>query len=297
MNVSISHVGFSDESNWNIGRSRSLGLVTVPVAYLDQIERKLWQILEGSGVSEFKWKKLGGAKGRFAAMKMCKLAIDEVNSGHMRIDVLIWDIQDSRHNVQGRDDIENLQRMYYHLFRNVLRTRWPDEAIWRLIPDEHTAIEWETIKDYLDDASERIIVEHSLMTKGTFRFRLLQEFSLEEVVPGKSSEQPLIQLADLFAGLAVFSREKFNEYQTWQRNYTSQAAIFDDTSDRVGSSYSSKERFKVLRFLNDECKKRKLGVSLESKKGLWTPDPRRPINFWLYVPQHSDDKAPVKRRR
>ncbi len=38
MNVGISHVGFADESNWNTGRFRSLGLVTAPFEYVEELE-------------------------------------------------------------------------------------------------------------------------------------------------------------------------------------------------------------------------------------------------------------------
>jgi hypothetical protein len=27
---------------------------------------------------------------------------------------------------------------------------------------------------------------------------------------------------------------------------------------------------------------------------LWTPKCSNPVNFWLYVPQHDLDKAPIK---
>jgi len=36
--IQITHVGFSDESNWNVGRFRSLGLITTPLCYLEEIE-------------------------------------------------------------------------------------------------------------------------------------------------------------------------------------------------------------------------------------------------------------------
>ena len=213
--MTVTHVGFSDESNWNTGRFRSLGLVTAPLEYLDGLARELRHLLEESDMAEFKWKKLDGAKERFTAQKMCKCTVDKACAMQLRVDVLVWDIQDSRHSVHGRDDIANLQRMYYHLFRNVLRARWPNDAVWRLYPDEHTAMDWETVKDCLDAVSTRIELERSLLTGGDFRFRLKRDFGIEEITPGNSREHPLLQLADLFAGLAVFSRDKYDGYQGW----------------------------------------------------------------------------------
>jgi len=293
----VSHVGFADESHWNTGRFRSLGLVTTPVDCVDSLEAKLHRLLEESGVREFKWKKLNGAKERFVAIKMCEFAVDVACTGKLRVDVLVWDIQDSRHDVQGRDDLANLQRMYYHLFRNVLRARWPNDAIWRLHPDEHTAMNWKTVRDCLENVSMAVQVERSLFTGGQFRIRLRQEFGIEEIQPLPSDQHPLLQLADLFAGLAVFSRDKYKEYQKWLRASSPQPSMLDEPHDSINPSRASQERFRVLKKFDEVCKKRRLGVSLKTKQGLWTPEPRNPINFWLYEPQHPEDKAPQKGKK
>jgi len=165
----ITHVGFGDESNWNTGRFRSLVLVTTAADHLEDVEDRARKLLEESSVSELKWKKLAGAKERFAANKMCKLAVEEACARQLRVDVLVWDIEDSRHNVPKRDDIANLQRMYYHLFRNVLRARWPHSAVWRLHPDEHTAMDWATVQDYLENVATTPEVDRSLFAKGGFQ--------------------------------------------------------------------------------------------------------------------------------
>lgn len=293
----VTHVGFSDESNWNKGRFRSLGLVTLPLGVLDQLEKELQRLLKESGVNEFKWKNLTGAKERFAADKMCRFAIDKASAGKLRVDVLVWDIQDSRHEVRGRDDVANLQRMYYHLFRNVLRSRWPNDAVWGLYPDEHTAMDWETVKDCLDARSANIEIEQSLFTRSTFRTRLEREFSIEEINASKSGEHVLLQLADLFAGLAVFSKDKYDDYQSWLKAASPQQLLFKEDAEVPNPSLSSKERFPVLKAFYEACKQRKLGVSLRKKCGLWTPDPKKPINFWLYEPQHPEDKAPSKNQQ
>jgi hypothetical protein len=54
------------------------------------------------------------------------------------------------------------------------------------------------------------------------------------------------------------------------------------------------ERFQVLYEFDGGCKNRKMGVSLKTFGGLKTLDPRRPINFWWYEPQHEMDKAPTR---
>ncbi len=295
MNVDISHVGFADESNWNKGRFRSLGLVTTPLGYIEDLEKQAKEILQESGIREFKWKNLRGARERFVAEKLCRFAIEYARNGYIRVDVLIWDIEDSRHRISGRDDIANLGRMYYHLFRNVMRARWPDHAVWKLHPDEHTAMDWGVLQECLENKSITIEVDRSLFTGGQFRFRLRQEFGIKEIKPVSSEKHILLQIADLFAGLGAFSYEKFNEYQTWLKEQSPQLPLLSETIEFVKLTKKMKERFVVLKKFDELCKRYKMGVSLRTYRGLRTLNPENPLNFWLYEPQHPEDKAPTKR--
>ncbi|MDW8411844.1 MAG: DUF3800 domain-containing protein [Acidobacteriota bacterium] len=208
---------------------------------------------------------------------------------------MIWDIEDSRHKLIGRDNIANLQRMYYHLFRNVLRLRWPDYAVWRLHPDEHTALNWKTVQDYLELVSTRVEPDPSLFPDDISQMRLLTEFSVKEILSVVSSEHPLLQLADLFAGLAVFSWEKSSEYKRWLSSSSKQILLLNEQTEPMELSQRTEARFRVLRQFDELCKQRKLSVSLQSSKGLRTFNPEKPINFWMYEPQHPEDKAPVRK--
>ena len=293
MSSTVTHVGFADESHWNTGRFRSLGMVTLHLDHLQSIEGEVRRLLNESGVQEFKWRNLRGARERFAAEKLCKFAVDEASAGQLRVDVLVWDIEDSRHKITRRDDIANLTRMYYHLFRNVLRKRWPYTAAWRLYPDEHTAIDWRTLQDFLRKGSVSIETSHSLFDNHLPPFRLPQEFGIEEIRPVSSQDHLLLQLADLFAGLAVFSYDKYGEYKLLQSN-AKQESLFDEANSLDCPSHRLRQRCEVLNRFDKVCSYKKLGVDLVRKRGLWTPNPQNPINFWLYEPQHPDDKAPKK---
>ena len=297
MSDAVTHAGFADESHWNMGRFRSLGLVTTALERLKMLEDGVRDLLNDSGVEGFEWKKLRGARERFAAEKLCRFAVEKASQGVLRVDVLIWDIEDRRHKIPGRDDIANLERMYYHLFRNVLRLRWPNNAVWRLHPDEHTALDWETIQDCLENVSVGIEVDRSLFAPGSFRLRLRREFGVEEIKPVSSDEHPLLQLADLFAGLAVFSWDKFDEYEKWLRTTSPQLALLPTDEAVSSTSSSTRERFPVLKEFDSLCKQKRLGVSLNTHRGLRTLNPKKPINFWMYEPQHPEDKAPRKGKR
>lgn len=294
MSNAITHIGFADESHWNTGRFRSLGMVTLPLNCLEGRQSEVKRLLSESRVGEFKWKNLAGAKERFAAEKLCNFAVEKACAGQFRVDVLVWDIEDSRHKIAGRDDIANLERMYYHLFRNVLRARWPDHATWTLYADEHTALNWKTMQDCLEAKSTRVETDRSLFTGGKFNVRLRREFGIKEIQSVSSGQHPLVQLADLFAGLAVFSREKFDEYQKWLQATSPQARLFEERDAWDDPSRSSRERFQVLKDFVCLCIQKKLGVSLNRRRGLWTPKPENPMNFWMYEPQHPEDKAPRK---
>jgi len=292
--MTVTHVGFADESQWNTGRFRSLALVTCPIAAREALESEVIRLLADSNVTEFKWKDVAGARERFAAEKLCGFAVSRAIAGQLRVDELGWDIEDSRHKVAKRDDIANLERMYYHLLRNVMRRRWPNNAVWCLHPDEHTALDWETLQDCLEGVGSRIELECTLFTGGNFRLRLRREFGVEEIRPVPSGTHPLLQVADLFAGLAVFSRQKYNDYQKWKGETGAQTSLFDRRQGTFDPSRRMRQRSQILSKFDQICKSRKLGVSLKTRAGLWTPNPNSPINFWMYEPQQSEDKAPQK---
>lgn len=298
MSSIVTHIGFADESNWNTGRFRSLGMVTLPMNFLEVMEREVRQLLRESQIREFKWKNLGGARERFAAEKLCQWTVEKACAGQLRVDVMVWDIKDRRHTIANRDDIANLERMYYHLFHNVLRARWPNDAVWKLCPDEHTALDMKTIKECLKNVSARENkINPSVFHREEFGISLRQEFGIEEIQEVSSDKNPLIQIADLFAGLAVFSHNKYKDYQEWLNSTSPQLSFPKENKDTGNPSGTSKERFCVLEEFDKMCKKRKLCVSLKTKQGLWTPDPKNPINFWIYESQHPKDKAPQKKGR
>jgi hypothetical protein len=291
----VTHVAFGDESHWNIGRYRGLGLVTLKVEDLELLRAELIDLLEESEIKEFKWKKLKSARDRFAALKLCNFAVKVACQGRLRVDVLTWDTHDSRHRVRDRDDVANLQRMYYQLFKNVLRERWPDGSVWRLHPDEHGEMDWLSVKNILEYAELSVITTRNLTAPFSFRGVVKLEFKITDIVPVISHENPFIQLADLFAGLGVFSRECFHRFKCWKTQKHQQPSIFPKEGESTESSAIEQERFAVLEELNRLCKQKKLYVSLDTNKGLKTFRPEMPINFWWYEPQRPDDKAPTKK--
>src|SRR5262245_6260561 len=136
------HVAYADETQHNTGRFRGLALITLKLRNAERITLELKQLLQTSSISEFKWNKLRSARERFAALHILDYMLEKARSNLLRVDVITWDIEDSRHKIQGRSDIRNLRRMYYFLFKDVLGKRWPVEAIWQICPDESSTNPW-----------------------------------------------------------------------------------------------------------------------------------------------------------
>ena len=196
------HIAYSDECSYNIGRFRSIAIVSLETGSGSSFGQTLRELLEESGVREFKWQRLRQARERFAAEKLVDFTIENAVAGALRVDALIWDVKDSRHQIKGRDDVANLQRMYYHLFRNAL-SRWLGDNTWMLLPDQNSALDWQSVQDYLDMAGLSLSADTGVTP--LFRFRLSQEFRIDHIREVDSEKMPLCQVADLFAGLSVFS--------------------------------------------------------------------------------------------
>ena len=116
------HIAYSDESYYTTERYRSVAVVSLETDRNETLCNCFSHIVREAGVSEFKWSKLAQARERFAAQHLLNAVVRKALDGHLRVDVLIWDTHDSRHAIPGRDDIANLQRMYYHLFRTLIET-------------------------------------------------------------------------------------------------------------------------------------------------------------------------------
>ncbi len=268
--MSFTHIAFADETNYNRGAFPGIALVSMEKTAVSPLRHQYQNILDETRVDEFKWSRLHSAKRRFAALKMIELTLECLQNKQMRLDILTWDIQDKRHRVLKPDRIANLQRMYYHLFRNVLQARWPDTAVWQLCPDEHTAVAWQTLHDYLDNNA---IIEFK------------QTFQINQIVQCDSDKEPFIQLADLFVGMASYSRACYEKIRLWQK---------EPEAAKESLSHSDLERCQIIHSLNQHCKRKRLGVSLATHKGLRTMNPAKPLNFWWYIPQHDSDKAPQR---
>jgi len=133
---------YSDESGFHAERFQSLSVVSGERCALESLRKELSDILKAHSLSELKWEDVKGHKPKLqCANKFLKIAIKYACEGKVRIDVLLWDVQDSRHAICGRNDIKNLGRMYYKILVHIAR-RWKCKK-WSVFPDINSAINWE----------------------------------------------------------------------------------------------------------------------------------------------------------
>ena len=286
----MKYAAFSDESRYSQGRYRSIAAVSLPADSVVPLSVRLLIVLGGREREELKWGRVGyrGPRDVDRAIAAIDFLLENLILD-LRADVLTWDTQDERHSVQDRDDTANHERMFYHLHRALMKRRGL-ESVWHMRPDEQATFGWNTIRQCLS-------------SKGTWRHDLdpssLSD-DLRSLIPVvstfravKSTETPFSQLADLFSGMAAYTRTNSEIVKGLIRSSPGQRDLFGAPECRQ-ERRRDRFRFQVIDHLYQQCKQRRLGVSLRECGYFRTYDPKQPLNFWHYEPQHVRDRAPRK---
>lgn len=282
----MNYTAYTDESYTTGERYRSICSFSFATEAIEHINNNLLKIREESNVKEFKWQKVKGAKYRFCADKLVYFIVNSLYKYDIRIDVMIWDTYDSRHSIQGRNDNANFERMFFHLLSDSMRRRG-QKSKWSIYPDKQMGIDWKTVRDCLKSVGRRKKFINSPLFGDFFTDPYYDIENFEEI---DSQFSPCCDVADFFAGISVFSKNSYDKYSQWKENQLPN--LFKQES--LALSNREKFRFKVMDYLNAQCKNGKLGVSLKTGRCFSTPNPNNPINFWHYKPQNEMDKAPIK---
>jgi len=283
----MDYTAYTDESYINGERYRSICSFSFVAGAVEDINCNLLEILKESGVKEFKWQKVKDARYRFCANKLVNYIVNSIHKHDIRIDVVIWDTFDSRHSISSRDDNANYERMFFHILSNSMKRRMP-KSNWRIYPDERMGIDWKIVHDCLKSVGRWQEYIHSPLFGDFFKEPY---YNIEKFKEIDSQYSPCCHISDLFAGISVYSKNNFDKYLQWKTNQF--PSLFKQEIPQLTNR--EKFRFQVMDNLNIQCKKRKLGVSLEKKRCFSTPNPINPINFWYYKPQHEMDNAPTKK--
>lgn len=282
---------FADESRYSEGRFRCIAAVSLPADAVVPLSRRLEDVVRNAELTELKWSELGRrgkrTKKLACASEFIDILVEQASAADLRADVLVWDTEDGRHAVANRDDIKNYERMYFHLHRSLMRRR-DAGARWHLRPDEQVAIDWGRIEACLQsNGAWRRDASHPLLSQ-EFTDLKPRVATMRQV---SSEKTPLCQLADLLAGMAPWTRDRRHVIEELLAQEAGQEPLFGEAGSDAPSR-RDRDRFPLVRKLQQLSAKHRLGISLQSCGYLRTRDPSRPINFWHYEPQHPLDKAP-----
>ena len=263
------HVGFADEAYWN--NNVEFRAVACVSARLDndnyhEVERRLCasRCDAGAIVSEIKWSKLNDNRRQRDAASVLEAAVNLAAGREMHIDVLVWDEQaqdymDRLHATNGNRETMHLQMMYRFLFSQVI-SRWRSvegspTPYWTFAPDQHSGLDFRTLQleirrdaELTFNSAINIDVQH---VKGTLNYS--------------------IQLADLLAGLAAWSHQNSDDYESWLR--------MREQPDLQLPAIQWRTRFPILEQFSRQCQVGDLGPTMLLQnpdfhgRGLWTPEP------------------------
>lgn len=108
---------YSDESGIFDHRFQSIAVVSGKETMLEELRDRLQEVINNREILEVKFFEITEYNSAIAeaARQFMKIAVkDFAIKGKIGIDILTWDICDSRHAVPDRDNFANLGRMYYH---------------------------------------------------------------------------------------------------------------------------------------------------------------------------------------
>ncbi|MBW1615630.1 MAG: DUF3800 domain-containing protein, partial [Deltaproteobacteria bacterium] len=246
---------YTDESYITAERYRSIATFSYKADFKSEINEKIKRILTESKIAEFKWQNLKSAKYKFCAEKLIDFILNNINQYNIRVDIINWDTHDTRHKVCGRDDDANFERMFFHLLNTSLK-KYPKNSSWNISPDQRQQIDWKTVNDCLK-ATGRHTEYHKTLFGNFFTDPYYHIDKFKEI---NSIETPCCQIADLFAGLSIFSIKCYSKYRTWQTQQTT-PSLFQSSTEEVELSNSEQARFEIMKYFNKKCKQLKLGVS------------------------------------
>lgn len=267
---------YADESHYTGShRYRSLACVSVASHSLGRVDNTLRDILVSEGITDLGFTDLRSVRNCRAAVRLLRSIAEFAASGVLQVRTLVWDAYDSRHGF-GTDDLRNLERMYVHLLRDVMGRRWQARS-WEIRPDEQSAVRWNTLSRIAEAAASK--------TAG----RDIEVRHLEEQ---SSAREPLIQVADLYAGLTAYYAENgvaLSRFRALQEDQ--QQASIEQRVHPVESN-AAVQRAKLIPYIITLHDEQRIHASF-SRSGLILGDSvGSPIYTWRYEPQSAEDKAP-----
>lgn len=275
---------YGDESNINIGdRYTSVSVVSGEAGVLDCLRDKLDRTLKEKNVDEVKFSEIRkyGSLVTQAAIKFIEFTVNDFAvHNRVRVDTITMDNECLAGDNYDCGNKPELERMYYCVLAYIVR-RWRHTK-WDFYADVNSRVNWGEIVAYLNVTRVQRKVKKPLLIE--LMLEENPEFEFSEVKELNSAGEPLIQLADLFAGMARFSYED-NGCAKWVDKWKpdEQMELIPFMARDKRSIQKVKEcRYRLIAGMYTLCERHGLSLSVKTEGHLQTWRPESPINFWPY---------------
>lgn len=267
------HIAYSDESNHTASKFGSICLITGDKKSMKLFEKDLAGTLESSNVKEFKFDQINSGKMIHCGLKMIDKLFPYLLNKKIRVDILIWSPQErDKHLPENSKKV--FGKMYYHLLNHVLGSRWNNSSIWAIYPDQQSLINWNELKEILENTDKKISI--SKKENGGHIFEILCKNKICEIEEVNSMNYPICQIADLFAGVGSsghLRKEALVLYDDCQTHLGGK--LINNTNKDIG-------KIRIISHLRKKCRDNEFKIDFSPNKGIKTIDPNNPINFWLF---------------
>ena len=125
--------------------------------------------------NEFKWSLPRSREYQEFATDLIDLVFECL--GEIRIDSLMWDVEDSRHDIPDRDDNANFGRMYYALLINVLYRRGKG-LNYTIFADNNNLLQKDILQQCLCHKGEKLFYDPTLFDGEVNQIIILTIFNM-----------------------------------------------------------------------------------------------------------------------
>jgi hypothetical protein len=275
---------YSDESGTNPDdKYTSISVVSGEDEALNGLRDRLGETLRDKNVGEVKFSEITrwGWPVTEAGVDFLECVVNDFAMyNRVRIDTITVDngcVSGGGYDSGSGPDLEGT----YCLVLPSVGRRWGCTKL-GFYPDEHPGVNWSGVASRLN-MTGMLTAEgnREAFVDGTDEDA---QFALSKLEELDSAGEPLIQLADEFAGIAHFLHEDNGGWAEWlARGDGRQGILMPSTARDEGNIKSSTEcRYRLIGRLYHLCRRHGLYVSLGSGKHLRTWRPQSPINFWDY---------------
>ncbi len=279
---------FSDESGCGEDRYEAIGTLSGLSGAIGNLRTELQEILNTNRLSDCEYKDIRGGHKLKVATAYLDILNKYVLSSQIKVMVLVWDKQDSRHKVSRRDDIANTSIMYYRALKSTKR-QWKDITIdSEFYPDELTKLDFNQIMGFIERTKIRDQAQFNTLFGKEFISTFPVITSHQEC---QSKNEPIIQLIDIITGLVRISYEDDVKYNNWLLNESGQIDLFSNQEQEF-TTPGKTAKYQLLSRFDGLLKGNSLQVARRSTNGFHSHRPSCGYFFWKYNPQHINDRAP-----